>query len=56
MSPEYLKRIRLKANLTQPQFAERIGYGERQIYNWERGVTEIPYSAERMIKKEFGLT
>ena len=49
MSPEYLKRLRLKANMTQQELADRLGYKVRQIYNWEHGVTEIPESATRFI-------
>jgi len=49
MSPEYLKRLRTKARLTQPQLADRIGYSERHIRNWEKGATEIPESATRFI-------
>ena len=49
MSPEYLKRLRLKARLTQSQLAYKLGYAERQIRNWEKGATEIPASAEKFI-------
>ena len=55
MDGEYLKRLRLKANLTQQELAERIGYSERHIRNWEKGATEIPESAEKFILRELGV-
>lgn len=52
-----IKELRLKANLTQEELAERIGVKKQTIYKYETGiVTNIPSDRIEQISKVFGVT
>ena len=52
MTPEQFKSIRLRANLTQPQLAERLGLpSHRTIQAWESGQNPIPGPAAILMEQ-----
>ena len=47
---EYLKKLRLKNDLTQTEIAKRLGVSERTVQNWESGTT-IPESKHALLRR-----
>lgn len=48
-----IKTLREKHNLTQSEFAERLGVTSRSVQNWEMGGV-IPAARQKMIEQLFG--
>ena len=45
---EFIKRVRLKAKLTQVDFATKIGYHPATVSAWERG-RPVPHFTQKVI-------
>lgn len=52
---ENIKRIRVKLNLTQQEFAERLGLKRNTVATYEMGRSEPSESAKMLICREFGI-
>lgn len=50
----FVKRVRTTAKLTQAEFAERLGYSDRTVWNWENGAN-VPLYSQRVVD-EFAKT
>ena len=50
MTPQELKTIRKSLNLTQKQFAEKLGYTQNHIANLENSRSVITGRLEKIIK------
>lgn len=50
-----LKYYRLKANLTQEQFAQIFGVSRKTVINWEKAKTSIPAPATARLAEFFGV-
>lgn len=53
---ENLRKIREELNLTQKDFAERIGYNFRTVSNWELGFRVPSIFVIKKISKEFSIS
>lgn len=51
MTGEELKKARLESEMTQAKLAEQIGYTERQVRAWEKGVVEIPSRTALILRR-----
>lgn len=53
----FLRESRMRAGLSQAQVARRLKYGTAQfISNWERGVSEPPLKAIKILAKIYGVS
>lgn len=50
---ERIKAVRLRAELAQERFAERLGYSRRSVIKWEQGAAEPPLSILPILRREF---
>jgi transcriptional regulator with XRE-family HTH domain len=52
-----MRKVRREANLTQAQFAERLGYSDKQVGQWEAGRNhpEDIVEVARRVHREFGV-
>jgi len=50
MTPEQLKRIRARMNMTQKQLAGALGVWQETVARWEIGSRRIPEPTARLIK------
>lgn len=55
MNGEQLKKLRLNANLTQSELAEKLGTYKQKISNWENGLHTISRLYVNAIKEYFQL-
>jgi len=54
--PDFLRKARLKANLSQAQVGKVFGYGSAQyVSNWERGVSKPPLKTLRKLAELYGV-
>ncbi|MBS1970654.1 MAG: helix-turn-helix transcriptional regulator [Bdellovibrionales bacterium] len=52
----FLRESRMRAGLSQAQVARRLKYGTAQfISNWERGVSEPPLKAIKILAKIYNI-
>lgn len=53
----FLRESRMRAGLSQAQVARKLGYGTAQfISNWERGVSEPPLKALKVLAKIYSVS
>ena len=50
-TPLAIKRLRQRLNLTQEEFAERIGVSSRSVAHWEAGTRNVSNLAQRVIER-----
>ncbi len=50
MTPEQLKRIRARMNMTQKQLAGALGVWQETVARWEIGSRRIPEPMTRLLK------
>lgn len=53
----FLRECRMRSGLSQMQVARKLGYGTAQfISNWERGVSEPPLKALKILAKVYSVS
>ena len=52
---DILKQLRIEKNLTQEEFAKKIGYGYATVRYWESGVKKPSFDALIALSKFFNV-
>lgn len=50
LSPKEVRFLRNTMNLTQAEMAERLGNNAQSVARWEKGETEMPGTAEKLLR------
>ena len=53
---ETLRKVRLKAKLSQTALASELGVHFRTVQNWEKGITPIPITVNPALDKILGVS
>lgn len=53
LSPKEIKFLRNTMGLTQAELAEQLGNNSQSVARWEKGQSEIPGTAERLLRAVF---
>jgi DNA-binding transcriptional regulator YiaG len=53
LSPKEIKFLRKTMDLTQQELAEQLGKTSQSVARWEKGETEIPATAEKLLRVAF---
>ncbi|MCW3846558.1 helix-turn-helix domain-containing protein [Sphingomonas sp. LB-2] len=53
LSPKEVRFLRNTMNLTQAEMAERLGNNAQSVARWEKGETEMPGTAEKLLRAVF---
>lgn len=49
VTPEFVRNLRNRLNLSQRMFAKILGLSEKTIEKWEQGATEVKRTASRLL-------
>lgn len=56
LTPKELRFLRREMDYTQAELAAKIGQSSQQVARWEKGTSEIPGPAERLIRFLYALS